>query len=1159
MGLHHSRFLTFGQAVYDNNVEWARHLLSEEYDPLLNQHYAHLLALAAGFGYTEMVELLINSGYDVNRKDRYGNGALMAAVVRRRPLTANYLIERGAFVTDEIRNQAVKWGVDLIEIIWDLEVPISHTQVHIPPDFFSKVFWFIWGNRWRAAHARIREERLLALERAGVGKSVQQLLQEAQVSVVALQSLNNTAVWEAAASGADELLSIINDAQHTLEEGDAESLNVVLSKLTSAQDIATRSSIVLADEAKQAEKERVALLKAAETVLSEFCEAKDALDGIPSFSTVYAETVLEMDGWKQKDIRQWTATFIEEKRNTVVEVRAALSHIVSEGNMRKKVEEATLLAESHITAFSSLSSTCVAASAHSAAEELRAAIDAVLVASEAGDLDALNVSLRNLVAANEAASVAYSELVVTSERVIAERAVLVKEADAQLKELDTILAMLIDEKNVGLSLSVEQVKAAASDVVDWSASDVKEWSLAIIEERRRALHAFETLIGSSRKHVTSAIAAKHESVRLAAEEAAKQAAAAKAVDKSLASAKMIVSALQAMDGTSEATAAGLLVTKLESYVVKAVAALEGGATSDSLNHIVAQLDEVNRITNAKVFDLKEKSIAAEKERTAVMQAIDSIAKEVRGMEEKAVLGGIDVSSLLGPAVGMLEELDGWRAETMEQWSAPLLVAKRKLLGDALKLLSIAESDIDSALVAKKAEAMKRSEVATKVEKAMTGAQTLLESLECLAVSSEALTTSAAVRGVMHYAALALVADSTSESLEKVFGELVIITESASVALERMTSAARHGEMKRVAVLKGADERVPALGSARLQTSYYKYGNSIGEGGALLFSLLAIIALVAFFVRRKLHWLDRETANRTAAWNRAEKEAVPFRTHLQQLSEAARSDGTDQLTVFPQVMLDVARGDIDAVRIASLEPQFAVDMRTDFGLTLLMIASAFGHKKIVQLLCTWKVDPDTQLLAPWADSSLLTPDGSSALSLAAEKVNNSNVVSVLKNIDASSQVVLKNGMTLLMLSAKTGDAGSFEQFIKCEERNCIMIPSYDGRSRSKHDRRNLLEETALLVACKHGHEGLVENLIRDRPEEHGVPDVRACDVMGITALHHMAINGWRSLPMALLLINHGALVNAKDMHGKTPLDYTSPDVSEQTKAFLTQHNFSAGSN
>ncbi|HRJ90513.1 MAG TPA: ankyrin repeat domain-containing protein [Pyrinomonadaceae bacterium] len=72
-----------------------------------------VLEVAASFGKTEVVRLLIERGADVNRTRSFGQTALKAAVIGQHPKTTEALIEKGADVCEKTEGSALQYAVEV--------------------------------------------------------------------------------------------------------------------------------------------------------------------------------------------------------------------------------------------------------------------------------------------------------------------------------------------------------------------------------------------------------------------------------------------------------------------------------------------------------------------------------------------------------------------------------------------------------------------------------------------------------------------------------------------------------------------------------------------------------------------------------------------------------------------------------------------------------------------------------------------------------------------------------------------------------------------------------------------------------------------------------------------------------------------------------------
>lgn len=71
-----------------------------------------VLEVAAAFGRTEVVEMLIEAGADINLVRPLGQTALKAAVTRRHVDTARILIEKGANVCEKTEKSSLQYAVE---------------------------------------------------------------------------------------------------------------------------------------------------------------------------------------------------------------------------------------------------------------------------------------------------------------------------------------------------------------------------------------------------------------------------------------------------------------------------------------------------------------------------------------------------------------------------------------------------------------------------------------------------------------------------------------------------------------------------------------------------------------------------------------------------------------------------------------------------------------------------------------------------------------------------------------------------------------------------------------------------------------------------------------------------------------------------------------
>ncbi|XP_071572545.1 uncharacterized protein [Temnothorax nylanderi] len=197
--------------------------------------------------------------------------------------------------------------------------------------------------------------------------------------------------------------------------------------------------------------------------------------------------------------------------------------------------------------------------------------------------------------------------------------------------------------------------------------------------------------------------------------------------------------------------------------------------------------------------------------------------------------------------------------------------------------------------------------------------------------------------------------------------------------------------------------------------------------------------------------------------------------------------------------------IDVVKIL-LKNDINVDVNeTAGGLTPLHIAAESGHLELVKFLLQNKADVNARNDEDWTSLHVAALNGH------LEVVN----ALILKGGDINARVL--SGCTPLHYAVETGQESVA---------NILLKHGANVNAVNK-----LYNNTPLLCAAKDGHEGIVEDLLKNKA------DASIATVTSFTPLHLAAENGHLGIVAALL--NHGVNIHAKAQNNATPL-YCSAD-------------------
>ncbi len=286
---------------------------------------------------------------------------------------------------------------------------------------------------------------------------------------------------------------------------------------------------------------------------------------------------------------------------------------------------------------------------------------------------------------------------------------------------------------------------------------------------------------------------------------------------------------------------------------------------------------------------------------------------------------------------------------------------------------------------------------------------------------------------------------------------------------------------------------------------------------------------------------------------------------------------------PKLLAAIRKGNVAAVH-ELLRDNGDPNFHDETGASALMYAAAFSSPECMRLLITkganvdgvnqvhatalmWaSSDPEKVklLLSNNADVNIRTDDGQSALLLAALRPGNIEAVRLLLSHGADPKAVDKQGVGLLRIAYDAGDA-ALQQAARAAGLECTRLEQ--------------LGDDALLTALGSGDKDLITTVFRLGISPDALTKIQATrfPAMGLLAfesatppiqllLEHGAnpnLNGDRGitplmmaaaaetpdLELVRLLVQEGADINARDVRGRTVLDWALTQGETEVSKFL----------
>jgi len=116
----------------------------------------------------------------------------------------------------------------------------------------------------------------------------------------------------------------------------------------------------------------------------------------------------------------------------------------------------------------------------------------------------------------------------------------------------------------------------------------------------------------------------------------------------------------------------------------------------------------------------------------------------------------------------------------------------------------------------------------------------------------------------------------------------------------------------------------------------------------------------------------------------------------------------------------------------------------------------------------------------------------------------------------------------------GPVGTSPLAVACSQTGNLELVRFLLGHGANVNQRGYAATTPLYQAVRKNQAAIAELLVAQGA------DVKAADDEGATALHYAALNGMEQTA-EMLLAHHGAVIDARDAHGKTPLSWARGDI------------------